>query len=451
MSIPLISIPKKANYVPLGYDLDFYQLFKKICARFPTCFLFESLGESSSTSRYAIIGFAPEIKIHANGKTLVIGAEHYEVDNPYLELQKIVPMDCIARRYAGGLAGYVGYDAVNYFEPTVNVKTHPLFNQFSFGVYTDGLVLDTETRQILYFYYTTDRSDLIRELISVSLPKVARPHVVFRGDAVDESEHEALVEKTKAEIIAGNTFQCEVGIKSEFDITGDKIAIYERLRTVNPSPYMYYYQDDDVTILGASPELLLQVSDRAIETIPLAGTTKRGKSEAEDKELSRELLNDPKEIAEHVMLVDMHRSDIGRVSIFGSVKVSSLMDIKRLSRVQHIGSTIRGILRPGEDMFSALASLLPGGVLSGAPKVESIKIIDQNETLPRGPYGGAIGTFGFNGDATFAVPIRTLFCKGSYAYMQTSSGIVYDSDPKKEYQEIQNKLAAMKTVLQTFV
>ena len=206
--------------------------------------------------------------------------------------------------------------------------------------------------------------------------------------------------------------------------------------------------------MGASPELLFRTRNREIETVPLAGTIRRGQTLEEDRELAKELLNNPKEIAEHNMLVDLHRNDIGKVATFGSVKVRRLMEIKKFSHVQHISSEIVGILRDGEDMFTGLASLFPGGVLSGAPKIETIKIIARNESEPRGPYGGALGQFGFNGNCTFCIPIRSLFIKqeGSQAraYTQTCSGIVFDSDPDKEYQEIINKLGAMRKVLDTF-
>lgn len=184
-----------------------------------------------------------------------------------------------------------------------------------------------------------------------------------------------------------------------------------------------------------------------METFPLAGTAKRGKTAAEDQELARRLLNDPKEIAEHNMLVDLHRNDLGRVAKFGTVKVRSLMDIKKFSHVQHISSEISGVIKEGEDMFSALAASFPAGTLTGAPKIESMKIINRIENVPRGPYGGAVGHFGFDGNCTFAISIRSLFVSGDYAFAQTSGGVVLDSDPEKEYEEIENKLAGMRKAL----
>ena len=213
---------------------------------------------------------------------------------------------------------------------------------------------------------------------------------------------------------------------------------------------MYCMKFGKTKIMGASPELLFKMADKVMETYPLAGTVRRGKDSVEDIQLARKLLNDPKEQAEHNMLVDLHRNDIGKVSEFGTVKVKSLMDIKRFSHVQHISSEISGILKNGEDMFSALASNFPAGTLSGAPKIESMRIIEKQEASPRGPYGGAIGHFGFNANCIFAIPIRTLFIHDTYAYTQASGGIVYDSTAENEYDEIQRKLAAISEVVMKF-
>ena len=272
----------------------------------------------------------------------------------------------------------------------------------------------------------------------------------FLNDSMTKDQHKKTVLKIKEDIKNGLIFQCEVGFKSHYEIKGDQTAIYEKLRNLNPSPHMYFMKFCDQVIIGASPELLFRLRNGEMETFPLAGTTKRGKDKLEDLKLARELLNDKKEIAEHNMLVDLHRNDLGRVAKFGTVKVRNLMDIKKYSHVQHISSEIAGIISEEEDMFSALASNFPAGTLSGAPKIEAMKIINEIEEEGRGPYGGAIGQFGFNGDCTFAIPIRSIFITGEQAYAQTCGGNVYDSDPDKEYLEIERKLAAMKTVLASF-
>ncbi|MBI2436162.1 MAG: anthranilate synthase component I family protein [Candidatus Magasanikbacteria bacterium] len=449
MNLPKIEIPKRPTYIHLADDINFFELFKKIEKKYDTCYLFESLGEANHMSRYSVIGFDPTHIIRGKEKKLFFDAEVFDVKNPYYALREIVPQDSISRKYAGGLVGYMSYDCINYFEPSVNVQVHQDFDQFMFGVYLDGLVYDTMTNQLFYFYYIDNRIELIHEILKDILVQT-QVHVQFLGDTLTREEHKKLVESTKQYIIDGYTFQCEVGFKSEYEIHGDTIRIYEKLREVNPSPYMYHIKFAKKKIIGASPELLFSLDHGQIETHPLAGTIKRGESLFEDVQLARKLLNDPKEVAEHNMLVDMHRNDIGKIAQIGSVHVTRLMDIKKFSHVQHISSEISGILKSGEDMFSGLASLLPGGVLSGAPKIETIKIIDKNELDARGPYGGAVGSFEFNGNCTFAIPIRTLFISGDKVFTQTCSGIVYDSVPEKEYDEIERKLSAMKQTLMSF-
>ncbi|PIT87587.1 MAG: anthranilate synthase component I [Candidatus Magasanikbacteria bacterium CG10_big_fil_rev_8_21_14_0_10_40_10] len=459
MNLPKIQLPKKPTYITLAHDVDFCELFKKIEKQFDNCYLFESLGEPHRASRYSVMGFGPKHIIRAKNKDLFFDDQKLETDNPYYALRQIAPQDIISRRYAGGLVGYMSYEAVNYIEPSVNVKVHERFDQFMFGVYTDGLVLDSMTNELFYFFYDQNRLERIQQIMKQSAaqkPMTGRTaeqksvQVKFKGDNMTRDEHAKVVNDVKEKIRGGYTFQCEVGFKSEYEIQGDCMQVYEKLRAVNPSPYMYYVKFGGKKIIGASPERLFSLVDGQAETHPLAGTIRRGENELQDKRLAREMFNDPKEAAEHNMLVDMHRNDIGRISQFGTVKIQSLMDIKKFQYVQHIGTEISGIIDPSKDMFDGLASLLPGGVLCGAPKVETIKIIDQNESQARGPYGGAVGSFGFNGDCTFAIPIRTLFVDGSYAYTQTCSGIVYDSQPDKEYHEIVKKLEGMKRTLDFF-
>lgn len=446
MKLPKIQLGQKPTYIKLAEDVDFFQLFKKIEAKFDTCFILESLGEEGKFSRYSILGFEPAHIVSARESKFTFDGVQYPTKNPYAALRKIMPPQTIARNYAGGLIGYMSYEATNFFEPAISVKVHPVFDQFMFGVYTDGVILDKLTNELLYFFYETDRSDVLKKLMAEQGRDTAF-QATFVRDGLTRQEHAAMVESVKERIRAGDTFQCEVGFKSEYTITGDTIAIYEKLRKVNPSPFMYYLKFGIKRIVGASPELLFSLRDGEMTTRPLAGTVKRGATEAEDQKLARELVNDPKERAEHTMLVDMHRNDIGRVARFGTVRVRDLMTVKKFSHVQHLSSEVVGIIRPEHDMFSGLASNFPMGTICGTPKVETMKIIDANEPEARGPYGGGVGAFGFNGDCTFALALRSLYINGTDAYAQTSGGIVYDSVPEKEYQEIQNKLAAMKRVL----
>src|SRR3989344_1535964 len=417
--LPKIILNKKPTYLKIAEGLDLFGVFSKIESEFKNCFILESLGEQNSLSRYSIVGFDPQHIISAKGQTLYFDNQKFE------------------------------------FDPTLKFKEHPEFDTFKFGVYLDGLVLDKVTGELFYFYYEKNRFDVVKQILhSVqndkkgSLNKLGKNlKVRFLGDTLDRAGHKKNVEYVLEQIKAGNTFQCEVGFKSEFEITGDTFLIYENLRKINPSPFMYYLKFASQRIIGASPELLFRLKNGDMETFPLAGTAKRGKTEKENMELARQLLNDPKEVAEHNMLVDLHRNDLGKAAKFGTVKVRSLMDIKKFSHVQHISSEISGVIKEGCDMFCALSASFPAGTLTGAPKVESMKIINRIENAPRGPYGGAVGHFGFDGNCTFAIAIRSLFVSGKYAFSQTSGGVVLDSDPDKEYEEIVNKLAAMKEVL----
>ena len=455
-----IELPRKPHYITLTADCDFFALFKKIERRFENCFYLESLGEDSHMARHSIIGFDPEQLLYANGKTLTIeqrdgSSEHIESENPYQLLRDIVPQNILSRKYAGGLTGYLGYDCMNYFEPSLALENSDMFDAFRFGVFKDGLILDKMTGELIYFYYngglTGCRVDLIEELINAPDIVNGSLKITPLEETMSQDQHRAAVLKVKQDIVDGRIFQTEVGFKKRFHLEGDTINIYEQLRQENPSPQMYYVKFGEQKLIGASPELLFRLRQGEMETFPLAGTTKRGTTTKEDTALARDLLNDPKEIAEHNMIVDLHRNDIGRVAQFGTVKVRSLMDIKRFSHVQHISSEIVGIIAEGEDMFSALASNFPAGTLTGAPKIEAMKIINELEGEGRGPYGGAVGHFSFNGDCTFAIPIRTVFANGEQAYVQTCGGNVYDSNPEDEYEEIRRKFAGTKKVLDKFI
>ena len=452
-----IIIQGKPKYVKIGDEYDFFQLFIKIEQNFKNCFLFESLGEESNISRYHIVGFNPKYIVYSEQKDQLIiedtsngKIEKYVCDNPYYELRTIIPQNIISRKYAGGLVGFIGYDSINFFEDNLNITKNNNFESFKFGVYLDGLIFDQMTGEIFYYYYEDNKIEILKEILKQTNKFNKNVDCKFIKNSMTKEDHRKAVLKIKEDIKNGLIFQCEVGFKSHYRIKGNLTEIYSKLRSLNPSPHMYFMKFDDQVIIGASPELLFRLKNGEMETFPLAGTTKRGSNKEEDLKLARELLNDSKEIAEHNMLVDLHRNDLGRVAKFGTVKVRNLMDIKKYSHVQHISSEIAGIINENEDMFSALASNFPAGTLSGAPKIEAMKIINEIEEDGRGPYGGAIGQFGFNGDCTFAIPIRSLFIKGEEAYAQTCGGNVYDSDPDKEYQEIERKLEAMKIVLKSF-
>jgi len=451
-----LTLPRKPQYVKVADNCDFFELFKKIEKQFDNCFILESLGEDSHIARHTTIGFDPEKILFANGNKLTIeerdgSQEEFLSDNPYLALRSFMPQNIISRMYAGGLTGYLGYDAMNYFETSLDIQKSDLFDAFRFGLFKDGLVLDKMTGEVFYFYYDDNRIALIEELLAKPYEGNGELKITALGDSMTQEEHRDAVLKVKNDIVEGKIFQTEVGFKKHFKLEGDSINLYEKLREVNPSPQMYYVKFGDQKLIGASPELLFRLRQGEMETFPLAGTTKRGTTSEEDTAFAKTLLNDPKEIAEHNMIVDLHRNDIGRVARFGTVKVRSLMDIKRFSHVQHISSEIVGIIDEKEDMFSALASNFPAGTLTGAPKIEAMKIINDLEADGRGPYGGAVGHFSFNGDCTFAIPIRTVFANGEKAYVQTCGGNVFDSNPEDEYEEIKRKFAGTRKVLEQFM
>lgn len=449
MKISKLQIGKKPTYVKFAEDLDLFSVFSRINAGSSTCFLLESLGPQGKHSRYSIIGFDPQHVITGYPGVLEVDETGYKVENPYYALRELIPTNILSRMYAGGLIGYLAYDAAAFMEPSLKLSSHPGFPPFRFGVYTDGIVHDKMTGELFYFHYGRNRLRQLEEFMAREAPRDSL-RIVLRNDSLSKEEHARAVEQVKEEIRAGNTFQCQVGFRKEFSCSGDPLPLYRMLRVVNPSPFMYFVRFGQKYIIGASPELLFQLTDGVMETYPLAGTVRRGATEEEDIRLARQLLNDPKEIAEHNMLVDLHRNDIGRVARFGSVKVNSLMDIKKFSHVQHISSEISGHIKPGEDMFTALAANFPAGTLTGAPKIESMKIIERMEKTPRGPYGGAVGHFGFNGNCTFAIPIRTLFIDGSTGYTQASGGVVHDSTAQGEYDEVRRKMGAIVQVLREF-
>lgn len=455
MELP--KLPAKPIYTEFPTELDFFTLFGRLEQAFETCFLLESLGEQSYDSRFSVIGFKPDFTFTATGNALRITSgtkdETIQAENPYQYLRKILPQDVLSRSYAGGLVGYLGYDAANYFEPTLKLKSHADFPTFQMGLHTDGLIHDKMTGRTTYFYFFEDRRELIRAAAKTERKKIP-PRVEYLGQSKAPDVHAGMVGEAKNEIIEGNTFQVQIGLSEKYKISGDWLEIYATLRDINPSPHMFFmkFAEGSATrrLMGASPELLYRQRQGEMESFPLAGTTRRGKTPDEDQLLVRQLLSDPKEIAEHNMLVDLHRNDLGRVARYGSVKVRRIFDIKKFSHVQHISSEVVGLIHPREDMFTALAASFPAGTLSGAPKIESMKIIDRIENEPRGPYGGAVGHFGFNGDSTFAIPIRTIFGSGEKAFIRASGGVVYDSTAENEYQEIQNKLGAVKQALAKF-
>jgi anthranilate synthase component I len=467
ISLNFERLKRKPRQFVIGTDIDYYKLFYLIKKHSSSSYLFESLSFPKHQDRYFTIGFDPELQFIAKGNQLKILGDSDTIKNttgisnrteitlsglnPYEFIKSNIHLNYFSQTHQGGLIGYFSYESVNYFEPAINLTEHPDYQTFHLGLYTDGLIFDSTTNILYYYTFTEkDRSDFVKKLID-QLDELVVPDqlesVTSLGHSETKEEYAQAILNTLEEVRAGNTFQSEVGFKTRYSIQGDKISVYNKLREINPSPYMYYVKFDDVELLGASPEILVSSTNRRVLTTPAAGTIRRGKDPKEDTALARELLTDSKEIAEHNMLVDLHRNDISRVCDVGSVRVLDFMFIIRFSHVQHIVSDIIGELSKNKTSFDLLASILPGGVLTGTPKIETIKIIERNENNPRGPYGGAVGRFSFNGDSTFCLPIRSLFCNGDQCFTQTSSGVVYDSKVDREYEEVCEKLAAMEQTI----
>ena len=458
-------IEKKAQEFAVATDIDFFQLFAFIKSQYTNCYLFESLSHPRHQDRYHTIGFKPPLIFSAKKNNLNIrgNSTHlkkltgikqkevtYEKINPYRLLAEQTQFCSANNNHQGGLIGYLCYETVNYFEKIIQLEEHSDFSNFKLGFYTDGLIFDTLTQTLSYYTFYENRLKLVKSILkdykNYKIPTGLKSVTFLKHNSTQQEFHQAVL-NTQTKIKQGYSFQAEVGMKSHYQISGDKLAIYYKLRQINPGPYMFYLKFEDEELLGSSPEILASHHQGAVLTTPTAGTIKRGVTEKEDIALARTLLNDSKEIAEHNMLVDLHRNDLARVCQTGTVKISDLMYIIKFSHVQHIVSNIIGLLQPNKNAFDLLEALLPGGVVSGAPKLETIRIIDANENNPRGPYGGAVGRFTLNGDCDFCLPIRSLFCKEDQCFAQTSAGVVYDSVPEKEYKEITYKLAAMHQTL----
>jgi anthranilate synthase component 1 len=317
-----------------------------------------------------------------------------------------------------------------------------------FGIYTDGILYNHRESQAYYFYVGKSRLAELEEKLKHAPAKLSLPfsHTEPRRNMTRE-HFVRMVKKAKKYVYDGDVFQVVLAKSMKFDVKGDLLHFYEALREVNPSPYMYLLKTGKRCIIGSSPEMLIRVTNDYVETFPIAGTRPIVADEAKNEEMRKDLLKDEKELAEHTMLVDLARNDIGRVCEFGTVKVDELMTVKRFSHVQHIVSHVTGRLKKSYDSYDALRAVFPAGTVSGAPKVRAMEVIDELEPDLRGPYAGALGYFSFNGSCDFAITIRSLFVDGSKAYVQSGAGIVMDSDPEKEWDETEHKVNAVISAL----
>ncbi len=431
-------------------------LFSKFLGEYDNAFLLESARGKSRLAEYSFIGFEPSLLVEARDGAMEVrdiatgSKERTRVSDPLKELRRIVPPNSVSGlfRFIGGAVGYISYDAVRYWEKLPRLATDAAqFPDMQFGVYTDGVVYDHARGETYYYTLGEDRLDEVL--------RVARKHP--DGHAIRASEprrsmgkedFEEMVRKTKDRIAAGDIFQAVLSKKCDVEVEGDLSGFYESLSRVNPSPYMYFLKFGERRIVGSSPEMLVRVEDRRVETYPIAGTRPVLPDKAENARLTRELLEDPKEKAEHVMLVDLARNDIGRVSKYGSVGVPEFLTVEQFSHVQHMVSHVVGELRDGFDSFDALRAVFPAGTVSGAPKVRAMEIIDELEGARRGPYAGAVGYFSFNGNSDFAITIRTLVSAGRSCSIQTGAGIVADSSPPKEWEETEAKARGLLKALE---
>jgi len=433
----------------LKLNINPYQLYSLLNREYDHSFLLESMEGDEKLARFSFIGFDPSKKISAHGRTISVDGEEADSEEPIRDLAKNIPLHQIEREgFVGGAVGYFSYDYVRQIERIPQtIKDRTKFPDFEFGIFEDCIAYDHRDRSVHYISHGADRSDEILRLSGED---------VFLGPFdsgkpktnMDEHAFEDAVREAKRRISEGEIFQVVLSRRYEFPYEGDLLRFYNILKQLNPSPYMYYLNFGERKIIGSSPENLVRVEGRKIESsATLAGTMPRGKTPEEDRMLEKRLLDDEKEKAEHLMLVDLTRNDVGKVARFNSVSVSEFMKVHKYSHVQHLGSHISGELAPGKDCFDAFNALFPAGTLSGAPKVRAMEIIEELEKTRRGPYGGAVGYFSFNGNCDFAIAIRSLFAYRQKAYIQAGAGIVYDSVPEREYRETENKMGALMNAL----
>jgi len=376
----------------------------------------------------------------------------FPISNPLSPVRGIVgrnhKLQC-GFRFIGGAVGYISYDAIRYWEKLPRHTIDDLkLPDLEMAIYDDGIIFNHKTGEAFYYYFGESRLKEIEAIVKESCNPETLSYSNLKTN-LEKEEFENIVIKSKEYIVSGDIFQVVLSRKYELSLHGSLIPFYATLRRINPSPYMYFLKMGKHQIVGASPEMLVRVEDRTVETFPIAGTKQRVRDDpVKDEILAQELLHDPKECAEHIMLVDLARNDLGKVSEPGSVHVPELMRVYKYSHVQHIVSRVIGKLRRGYTCYDVLKAVFPAGTVSGAPKIRAMEIIEELEPVRRGPYAGAVGYFSYNGNADFAITIRTLIAKEDKAYIQAGAGIVADSIPEKEWFETEYKASALLKALQ---
>ena len=435
-------------------------------------YLLESADGGKRWGRYSFIGCKPYLTVVSRGRDMEIWQEDAReilegVGNPLDILRNLaakfrpVTVEDLPP-FQGGLVGYCNYDLVRKWEHLPGIA--PVDHQFPEAVFTACrrlIIFDhfTHMVKVVAFAHLEKEKDLEQsyrracrevtetiEQLHGPLPSSLKDEPLLLSDLKPNflrEDFENAVRKAKEHIVAGDVIQVVLSQRFSGEISGEDFSLYRNLRSVNPSPYMFYLNFGDIKLIGASPEILVRLTDGKIELRPIAGTRPRGASSEEDEALEKDLLADPKERAEHIMLVDLGRNDVGKVAAPGSVKVPRLMEIERYSHVMHIVSRVEGILKPDTDCFDLFMSAFPAGTVSGAPKIRAMEIISELESSPRGPYAGAVGYFGFNGNMDFCITIRTITILKDRLSIQVGAGIVYDSSPENEYEETLRKAGAM--------
>ena len=437
-------------------------------------FLFESVVGGEKVGRYSFVGADPFLHFAATRTSLTItdaaGARTREVADPLAELGALLaeypaPHLPGLPRFSGGAVGYAGYDVVRYAEhlPDAPADDREL-PDLEFSLYDRMVIFDNINKTVTVVVHArADAPDLDAEyaraiaridelctrlasvpasLKPLEAPQRGNPSLEFQSNT-KQAGFESAVARCQEYIRAGDIFQVVISQRLQLQTRARPLDIYRALRVVNPSPFMFLLNTPHVTLVGSSPEIMVRVEDGETTIRPLAGTRRRGDTDAEDRALAEELLADPKERAEHVMLVDLARNDVGRVAQYGSVRLSDVMQVERYSHVMHITSNVTGQLKPGLTALDALRAGLPAGTVSGAPKVRAMEIIDEVEHHRRGPYGGAVGYIDFTGNMDTCIALRTLVMQGQTAYVQAGAGIVADSVPTSEYHETLNKAQGM--------
>jgi anthranilate synthase component 1 len=458
-------LKKHGNLVPVCRDIQAdletpVSVYLKI-ARGNYSFLLESVEGGERLARYSFIGTEPSLVLRTENENPVDPLNLVEKEFAQLRPVSIVNLP----RFHGGMVGYLSYEVARYFENLPCPNQDPQGLPESVLMLADTLlVFDHITHKIkvvshihldedvdtAYKEATCKIDDLVDRLEQPIRSKTLKNVPLNRSEVLSNfspAEFETIVSQAKEYIYAGDIIQAVLSQRLARRTYASPFAIYRALRSVNPSPYMYYLHLGDFYIVGASPELLVRVEDGIVSNHPIAGTRRRGQDATEDLALEEELKNDEKERAEHIMLVDLGRNDIGRISEPGTVEVTQLMDVERYSHVMHLVSHVQGRLRTGLSQFDALRSCFPAGTVSGAPKIRAMEIIAELEKEKRGPYAGAVGYFDFSGNLDTAITIRTIVIKNSIAYIQAGAGIVADSIPEREYQESLNKAQALLTAI----